>query len=193
MQTKVAHSRSASAAKTQEKSDDTRKTTKLERTVYLRPYAARDIDRMVDIIAGVIPQLPNYAMITPDKGRIRYVLEHNIDNAAAFACWVVCDTHDIPQGGGAGWCVMSIMSKDLMADDIFMWVEPEYRSYMAVSLLVTAYADWAKARGAKIIRASHTGGSFKKGSREQELYDKLLTRLGFREVGSVYHYYAEGD
>lgn len=166
---------------------------KESRELILRPYQARDIPRIVEIIMNAIPQLPNYQQITPDPKRIRFVLENNISNGAAFACWVMCDSHDVPQGGGGGWCVMNLMSTDLVADDIFMWIEPDYRSLPAVIRLVTTYVEWAKARGAKLIRASHTGGSFKKGSREQELYHKLLSRLGFDEVGSVYHYSAYGD
>lgn len=170
-----------------------REPAKETRELTLRPYQPRDIPRMVEIIMNAIPQLPNYQMITPDPDRIRYVLEHNATGGTAFAAWVLCDSHDRVQGGGGGWCVMNIMSTDMVADDIFMWIEPEFRSLPAVFRLVNAYVEWAKARGAKLIRASHTGGSFKKGSKEQELYDKLLRRLGFEEVGSVYHYSAYGD
>jgi hypothetical protein len=145
---------------------------------------------MTDLIMSAIPQIPNYAMITPNRERIRYVLTHNIDNAAAFCGWVLCDSNDNVQGGGAGWCVQNLMSLDMVADDVFMWVEPAYRSYFAASILVHTYFEWAKQRGAKIIRASHTGGSWPKGTREWKLYDALLKRLGFEEVGSVYHYNA---
>ena len=136
---------------------------------------------------GAIPQLPNYKMVTPNRERIRYVLTHHIDNGTAFGGWVLCDSYDVPQGIGAGWCVANILSLDLTADDIFMWVEPEYRTYRNVAKLVHTYLEWAKARGAKLIRASHTGGSFPKGSKEARLYHALLTRFGFNEVGSVYH------
>jgi len=163
---------------------------KESRDLKLRVYQPRDIPRMVNLIESAIPQIPNYSMITPDRERIEYVLRHNIDNAACFCGWVLCDSHDDVQGGGSGWCVQNLMSKDLVADDVFMWVEPYYRSYFAASILVHTYFDWAVQRGAKIIRASHTGGSWPKGSREHRLYDLLLKRLGFEEVGSVYHYNA---
>jgi GNAT superfamily N-acetyltransferase len=143
---------------------------------------------------GALPQLPNYAKITPDRERMKYVLEHNIQNAFAFCGWVVCDSHDVPQGCAAGWCVMSLMSTDMIADDVFMWVEPEYRTYKNAAMLLGAYVDWSKARGAKLIRASHTGGSFPRGSKEHTLFDALLRRQGFKEVGSIYHYSTyEGD
>jgi GNAT superfamily N-acetyltransferase len=156
----------------------------------LRLYAARDIPRLLDMLMAAIPQLPNYKMIVPKRDRIRYVLEHNIDNAFAFSGWVLCDSHDVPQGCGAVWCVMSLVSEDLIADDVFMWIEPEYRTYRSASMLVKAEVEWALARGAKLIRASHTGGSFPKDTKEGKLYHALLMRLGFKEVGSIYHYTA---
>jgi len=161
--------------------------------VYVRTYQPRDIPRMIDLIDNAVRQLPNYSMITPSRERIKYVLVHNIDNATAFCGWVLCDSHDEPQGGAAGWCVQSIFSEDLVADDVIMWIEPKYRSYFAASILVNTYLDWARARGAKLIRASHTGGSWPRGSREFRLFDMLLKRLKFREVGNVYHYSEDGE
>jgi GNAT superfamily N-acetyltransferase len=167
--------------------------TEHSRELTLRTYQTRDIPRCLDILMAAIPQLPNYAMITPDRDRIQYVLVHNVDNANAFCGWVLCDSHDVPQGCGAGWCVMSLMSQDLVADDVFMWVEPEYRSLRNANLLFAAYQEWALGRGAKLIRATHTGGSFRKGTKEAQLWDALLRRAKFVEVGSVYHYSAYGE
>jgi GNAT superfamily N-acetyltransferase len=165
----------------------------MTRELTLRSYRIDDIPRVIDILMHAIPMLPNYRMLTPDEERIRYVLEHHIDNAAAFAGWVLCDSHDVPQGIGGAWCVANLLSYDLVSDDIFMWIEPEYRSYQNVSQLIKVYVDWARSKGAKLIRASHTGGSFPKGSKEAVLYDNLLKRLGFKEVGSVYHFANYGD
>jgi hypothetical protein len=60
-----------------------------------------------------------------------------------------------------------------------MWIEPEYRTYRSASMLVGVYVDWAKARGAKLIRASHTGGSFPKDTKEGKLYDAFLKATRF--------------
>jgi GNAT superfamily N-acetyltransferase len=148
---------------------------------------------MIDILMEWIPRLPNYAMIVPDRKRIEYVLKNNIDNAAAFACWVLCDSHDVVQGGGAGFTIMSLLSQDHVSDDVFMFVLPEFRNLKNSNMLLEAYKDWAKARGAKLIRASHTGGSFPEGSKEQKMFDQLLKRHGFLPVGTIYHLNIDGD
>jgi GNAT superfamily N-acetyltransferase len=159
----------------------------------LRTYEPKDIPRITELVMTAIPQLPNYAMVTPDRDRIQYVLEHNIDNGQAFGGWVVCDKQDIVQGFIGAWCVHSLLSFDLVADDIFLWIESEYRDYQNARKLVNAYTVWAREKGAKLIRATHTGGSWPKGSREYELFDTLLNRFGFSEVGSVYHLSTYGD
>jgi hypothetical protein len=87
----------------------------------LRLYEPNDIPRALDLLCAALPQLPNYAMITPDRDRIEYVLTHNIDNAESFAGWVLCDSHNVVQGFGGAWCVRSLMSLDFVADDIFMY------------------------------------------------------------------------
>ena len=159
----------------------------------LRAYQPQDIPRVVKLICKAIPQLPNYAMITPSEERIQYVLEHNIDNALSFAGWVLCDSHDMVHGFGGGWCVGNLMSYDLVADDIFMWIEPEYRNHRNVSKLIHTFVAWAKGKGAKLIRASHSAGSFPKDSKEAQLYHAMLERIGFTEVGSIYHWSGYGE
>jgi RimJ/RimL family protein N-acetyltransferase len=116
----------------------------MSKELTLRTYQTRDIARAVDMLMNAIPQLPNYTMITPDRDRIKYVLEHNISSTSMFAGWVLCDSHDIPQGCGGAWCVTSLLSNDLISDDIFMWIEPEYRTYRSASMLVGVYVDWAR-------------------------------------------------
>jgi len=157
------------------------------RELALRTYEPRDIPRAVDLLMVALPALPNYRMITPDRERIEYVLTAGIDNAESFAGWVLCDTHNTVHGFSGGWCVRSLMSLDYVADDIFCWVEPEYRSYGNVRKLINAYAEWATAKGAKLIRASYSGGSFPPGSREAAAFDAILKRQGFKNIGNIYH------
>lgn len=155
----------------------------------LRKYERRDIPRGVEMICNAVPQMPNYNMLIPDAAKIANWLNQGyILNGEAFVGWVLCDSHDTPQGFGAAWCVQSIVSYDLIGDDVFFWIEPEYRTYRNASKLYKILVDWCKARGAKLIRASHTGGVFPPDSREGKLYDAMLQRQGFHMVGNVYHY-----
>jgi hypothetical protein len=140
-----------------------------------------------------VPRLPNYTALTPDRKRIEYVLHHNIDNASAFACWVLCDSHDEVRGGVGGYCIMSLLSLDFVADDVFLFILPEYRTLRNTNMLISAYKEWAISHNAKIVRASHSGGSFREGSKEQTLFDELLSRQGFKLVGKIYHLNIDGE
>jgi hypothetical protein len=82
---------------------------------------------------------------------------------------------------------MSLVSTDLIADDIFLFVEPEFRTLHNANKLIQVYKEWALARGAKLIRASYSGGSFPPGTKEYEAFNMLLTRQGFKPVGTIYH------
>jgi GNAT superfamily N-acetyltransferase len=160
----------------------------MNKDLELRQYEARDIPRGVEMIMTAVPQMPNYAMLRPDRGKIEFLLKHQLTNGLAFAGWVLCDSHDVPQGFGAAWAVQSLVSYDVIGDDVFFWIEPEYRTYRNASKLYQILVDWCKARGARLIRASHTGGAFPPDSREGKLYDALLQRQGFHMVGNIYHY-----
>lgn len=153
----------------------------------LRAYKQGDVPHMIDIIMEYVPQLPNYKKFTMNRDRIEYVLRHNIDNANAFGCWVLCDIHDVVQGGVAGYCVMSLLSLDFVADDVFFFIMPQFRNLRHANMLIQVYKDWAISHNAKLIRASHTGGSYREGSKEQAMFDELLNRQGFRPVGKIFH------
>jgi len=163
------------------------------RELTLRALRIEDIPQMVQLAVEGLPQLPNYRMITPVPERIEYLLRNNIQNAASTQIWVMCDAHTVIQGGGGGWCVPNLLSYDMVADDIFMWIRPEYRTFKSSALLIRTYLDWAKARGAKLIRASHTGGSWPKGSKEEKMFSLLLQKFGFKEGGTIFHYSADVD
>lgn len=153
----------------------------------VRAYTLKDVPGIVDGVYEHLHELPNYKNVTVSKERVAYLLNNNINNNGYFACWVVVNEQDEVVGGGGGFCTPGMMTWDLIANDIFLYVVPEYRSLHTVNKLINNYKVWATARDAKLIIASHTGGVFPEGSREAMLYDAILKRHGFDPVGTVYH------
>lgn len=102
----------------------------------------------------------------------------NVKNATFMAVLLVNDKGEVV-GGIAAQCMPLFFSLDTMATDTFLYIRESYRSLRDARRLIMAYIMWAKARRAKLIRASHTGG-----------YDisPLLKRLGFIEAGKIYHW-----
>lgn len=144
----------------------------------IRPYEKADIPAIVQKVVEEVPKLPNYKDIKVSSVRVEYLLSHNHGNASSFQCWVLLDkgTGELV-GGGAGVCVPGMLSLDLVANDVFMFVAPEWRTLRHCLMILVAYKEWAKARGAKLIMATHTAGH------RPEAFAEVMRRQGYVEAG----------
>lgn len=156
-------------------------TVKSKTDTVMRPYVTRDIDFLVAGVCKHVPELPHYKDITVAPERIKYLLQNNFGGGSNFAAWVLIDpvTNQLV-GGVAGYCVPGMLTWDLVANDVFLFVLPEYRSLRNLLKLMTVYKDWAKARGAKLIMASYMGGH------RSESMAKLMVRQGYMEAGTLW-------
>ena len=151
----------------------------------VREYSLIDIPAMVKGAGEHIVELPNYSRMTFSPERLTYLLTNNL-KGSQFQAWVV-EAEEGIVGGGAAYCVPGMITWDMIASDVFLYVRKEYRSLKVFSQLINSYKEWALARKAKVIVASQTGGFFPEGSKELELYNAMLMRAGFKCVGTVYH------
>ena len=148
----------------------------------LRPFELKDIPAICDKVEQYLPELPHYKNIKVAKDRLTYLMTHNYGRDSYFACWVLEANDGQIVGGIAAYCVAGMVTWDLIANDVFLFVVPEYRTLKRANDLVKAYVQWAKARGAVLITASLQSGY------EPEKFDIFIQRLGFRPSGSLYHY-----
>ncbi len=150
----------------------------MNKEVMIRPYELNDIGFICSSVARELPKLPNYKDITVCPERLGYVLKHNYGNASSFQCWVLVDpVNNQLVGGGAGFCVPGMITWDLVANDVFLFVLDEWRSLRNTMMLMAAYKTWAQARGARMIMATQTGGY------RAEAMDKFMVRQGYVEAG----------
>lgn len=148
----------------------------------LRPYQLKDIPILTAATERFIPELPQYKGISVDTKRVSHTLEHNLGNQSYFQCWVICDPKtDTPVGCGAGVCNVCAFNFDVVAQDVFLFVLPNWRSLLNLDKLMNAYKQWALARGAIIIQASQTGGY-----RVDEM-NVIMRRKGYTQVGYTFH------
>lgn len=148
--------------------------------VEMRPYRLEDIPQITAAVKKYLPDLPHYKNITVAEDRLAYLLTHNFGRDAYFACWVLVDGNKVV-GGMAAYCTNGMVTWDLIANDVFLFVFPEYRTLKRANELVRAYKDWAMARGAVLITASVQSGY------EPEQFDIFVKRLGFIQSGTLYH------
>jgi hypothetical protein len=153
----------------------------MTRDCYIRPYEVSDIPFMVDSVCKYVPELPAYKNITVSSVRVEYILKHNHGNASHFQSWVLIDkkTNQLV-GGSAGFCVPGMLTLDLVSNDVFLFILPEWRTLRHCCSLIVAYTQWAKARGCKLIMANQTSGY------RIEALSAVMRRMGFEEVGKQF-------
>lgn len=147
--------------------------------VEFRILTAEMIPAVVEMVAKAVPELPAYKNMRVSRERIEFVLRNNLNNALFF-CLIACDSHGVPHGGIAGMVTMTSFSMDMVANDIFFYVEEEYRSLHAANHLFAAYTKWAQARKCVLIMASHRSGE------RGDAIGRILQRHGYVPVGTNY-------
>lgn len=125
--------------------------------------------------------MPHYTGIHMDLFHVRAFLTLAINNYETYLVSVLISPDNKPVGFGIAYCVPLIFSDEKATHDIFLFIEPEWRSFQNAGKAYKMYKDWAVERGAKLIGASHTAGY------ESDAMDLLLRRYGFERIGATYH------
>lgn len=149
----------------------------------VRKYRREDIPTIRGKVMIEVPKLPHYQGIKVVAERVDQLLEDGLKSEDRFMARVLVTPNGDIVGGVCGYCVTQLLSWDKLTGDIFLYIDPAWRSLPNVLKLMFAYRDWAIATGATIISATQTGG-FK-----QDTLGKLLQRYGeYEPVGTIYYY-----
>lgn len=147
----------------------------------VRRYTSEDIDALIEIAMHEVPKLPHYANVKVEPTRIRFLLENSSRDESAFTILVLTNLKGKIVGGIAAYCVTQMLSWDKSTGDIFLFVDPEWRTPENVVSLMAAYVHWARRREATLIQSSHTSGY-----RGKEFEELLKRKCGFEVVGTLY-------
>lgn len=90
------------------------------------------------------------------------------------------DVDDTPLGFMAGIVGPQLVSDDLQAVELCLWLEPQARGAGVASGLVGLFADWAKSKGAREACGGSTGGLA--GAALRVIYGGV----GFQPVGELF-------
>jgi len=112
---------------------------------------------MVRIACENINKLPNYAACKVDRAVFSFLLITTLPTMAQFVALCLL-TSTMRLWSNSRVLRNVVLFMDMVAGDIFLYIVPEHRSLLNATLLLKAYTDWATARGAKLIQATHTGG-----------------------------------
>lgn len=153
----------------------------------LRMYTVDEIPFIRGRVMVEVPKLPHYVGIRVDRDRIDRVLLDGMTRPDQFFASMLVNEDDKIVGGVCGYCVTQMLSWDKITGDVFLYIDPPYRSLPNVIKLMLAYRDWAIAQGATVIAATQTGG-FK-----HDQLGKLLERFGgYKPIGTIYYYQQTG-
>jgi GNAT superfamily N-acetyltransferase len=147
----------------------------------IRRYTSADIPALVDIAMQEIPKLPHYETIKVDATRVKFLLENSAKDESAYTVYVMTNGQGKIVGAIAAYCVTQLISWDKSTGDIFLFIDPEWRSLKRAVDLIAAYVNWARRRGATLIQATHTSGY-----RGKEMDALLRRKCGFEVVGTLY-------
>ena len=120
-----------------------------------------------------------FAFLPFDREKVRAFLRHIAANPRHYCAFVV--EHE---GRLVGLLVGQVMEyffcRELLCDDILLFVERDQRGSLAALALVRAYLEWSRSKGAREARVAVSTGI------DIDRTGAFLQRLGFRRVGGVY-------
>ena len=120
-----------------------------------------------------------FAFLPFDVAKVRRLLRHIAGDPEHYCVYVVeHDKHLI------GLLVAQVMEyffcRELLCDDLLLFVERDQRGSAAALALVRAYLDWSRQMGAREARIAISTGI------DIDKTGAFLERLGFARVGGVY-------
>lgn len=118
----------------------------------------------------------SYAPMDYDPERLKETIT-DMMNKSQFVV-VTEDTNGEVIGGMVGMVTQSWFGRDMVANDLALFVAGNARGGMAAIKMMKAFVHWAKLAGAKQIRPGVTTG--------HKRAEQLLERLGFARCGASF-------
>lgn len=118
----------------------------------------------------------SYAPMDYDPERLKETIT-DMMNKSQFVV-VTEDTNGEVIGGMVGMVTQSWFGRDMVANDLALFVAGNARGGMAAIKMMKAFVHWAKLAGAKQIRPGVTTG--------HERAEQLFERLGFARCGASF-------
>ena len=144
----------------------------------IRPFTLKDLPTMVEL-GKIMHEESVYRDLDFDAQKLIDLGHHYIANPET--CWsAVAEVDGRIIGMYAGYITEYYFGKDLIAQDLLLFVDPTKRGGLAAVKLITAFEDWAFAKGVKeVCPASSTMVA-------PERTAMLYNLLGYTNVGSLF-------
>lgn len=141
----------------------------------LRMATVDDLPAIV-MLGRVMHQESSFAPMNYDMDRVKETISDLI-NKSQFVV-VAEDKNGKVIGGMVGMVTQSWFGRDMVANDLALFVASDARGGVAAIKMMKAFVHWAKLAGAKQIRPGVTTGHARA--------EKLFERLGFARCGASF-------
>ncbi len=145
------------------------------KTVAMRLATPADIPAIIEL-GRTMHNESTFAGMNYDPARVKATLTELIDRSQYVV--VAIDESSQVIGGLVGMCTQSWFGNDMVANDLALFVHPDWRKSIAAEQLVLMFVHWAKLAGAKQIRPGVTTGD--------DRAEKLYQRMGFTRCGASF-------
>lgn len=145
----------------------------------VRTATAADIAPMIEL-GALMHDESAYAAFDFDRDKLQALGCAYLSRPDQYFLAVCEDDHGKLLGMHAGYICEYYFGRDLIASDLFLFVDPCKRGSLAAALLVKAFEEWAFAKGAREV----CPGSSTMVAPERTA--KLYERLGYTVVGNLF-------
>jgi GNAT superfamily N-acetyltransferase len=141
----------------------------------LRDATLDDVPALLALGQRMHAESPRFSLIEFDSDRLQMTLEQIL---AAPGGFLMVGEHDSAIAGvmvalaTQHWC-----SRDIVASEMALFVEPEFRGSMLGARLIRRYVTWARALGARLVTAGISTGV------HVEETARLYEAVGMRRFG----------
>lgn len=144
----------------------------------IRPASAFDLPGLLDLGERMHAESPRFSRLTFSRARLHDTLRHLIESPMGFV-WAA-ENDGVLVGGMVAMASQHWASDDLVATDLALFIDPEYRGGMAPVRLVNQYRFWATHEmKARIVQVGLTTGV------QTEQTARLYERLGLARCGLI--------
>lgn len=143
----------------------------------IRPAQLADIPAMVELGRAMQAESPRFSRLAYSASKVGALCENLITLEGGFA--YVGLRAGVIVAVMLGACEEHWMSRDKVASELALFVEPDARGAMLAARLVSRFVVWAEDEGAKLTLAGASTGV------EPERTAKFYERFGFARSGTI--------
>lgn len=142
----------------------------------IRPATAEDVPRLVEL-GEMLHRMSTYRGLSYDREKVGAVL---LSLIAGSGVVFVSERDGLVMGGMAGGLTEHWFSRDKLAFDYSLFIQPGARHGITAMKLIYAFCEWARLRGARQVRLGITTGL------NIDSTSRLYRACGFEDAGKLF-------